>query len=297
MARKSAASLQDATMASTEPQIPVVDTQHEESAAATASTPATPSTFKVYKLSDVSKNGDFHMEGIDDVWNPEKNRMERIRLLRGFPSIYLEDQKTLTEDFIKANRRSLIFQRRVLRLPSYDTAAIEFLEKCNSNLDNPHRKGYKRNTFFEWNPLRQAELDRQKRMARIEAIKLATSATEEEMRRHANYLGLSFIDEMGFPKSADALRNDYEMYAEMQPNKFVKSFGSKEVEVAYVVKKAIVDSKIDLTSKPGSAYWSNDGGFICKIPPDKVAHEYLVDFALFSQDESKAFLEQLKKMS
>lgn len=297
MARQKSASLQDTQSAFEQAPLPVVDIQHEESAAATSSTPSVQTTFRVFKLSDVSKNGDYHMEGIDDVWNPKKERMERIRLLRGFPSIYIEDQKQLTEDYIKTNRRSLIFQRRVLRVPSYDTAAIEFLEKCNANLDNPNRKGYKRNTFFEWNPMRQAELDRQKRMARIEAIKLAGSATEEEMRRHANYLNISFIDEMGFPKSTDALRNDYELYAEMQPNKFVKSFGSKEVDVAFIVKKAIIDSKIDLTTKAGSAYWSNDGGFICKIPPDRTPHEYLVDFALYPQDESKSFLEQLKKLN
>lgn len=297
MARQKSASLQDTQSAFEQTTLPVVDNQHEESAAATASTPQVQTTFRVFKLSDTTKNGDYHMEGIDDVWNPEKNRMERIRLLRGFGSINLEEQKQLTEDYIKANRRSLIFQRRVLRVPTYDTAAIEFLERCNANLDNPNRKGYKRNTFFEWNPMRQAEIDRQKRMARIEAIKLAGSATEEDMRRHANYLGISFLDEMGFPKSADALRNDYEMYAEMQPNKFVKSYGSKEVEVAFVVRKAIVDSRIDLTTKPGSAYWAGDGGFICKIPADRVAHEYLVDFALYPQEDSKSFLEQLKKLS
>jgi len=270
--------------------------QHEESQSATQSSTIQTSTFKVYKLSDVNKNGDFHMEGIDDVWNESKQRMERIRLLRGFPSIYLEDQKALTEDFIKANRRTLVFQRRVLRLPDYDQTAIDFLNKSNANLDNPHRKGYKRNTFFEWNPLRQAEIDRKKRLNRIEAIKIATNATEEDMRRHANYLGISFIDEMGFPKSAEGLRNDYELYAESQPNKFMQSVGSKEVEVAFVVKKAITDSKIDLTSRPGSAYWASDGGFICKIPPDQKAHEYLVDFALYPQDDSKQFLEQLKKL-
>ena len=274
-----------------------VSVQTEESNEAMTSSVQQTQVHKVFKLSNVSKNGDFHMEGIDDVWNPEKKRMERIRLLRGFPSIYLDDQKGLTEDFIKANRRTLVFQRRVLRIPEYDVTALDFLSKCNANLDNPNRKGYKRNTFFEWNPQRQAEIDRKKRMARIEAIKIATNASEEDMRKHANFLGLSFIDEMGFPKSADALRNDYELYAESQPNKFMQSVGSKEVEVAFVVRKAIVDSKIDLTSRPGSAYWASDGGFICKIPPEEKAHEYLVSFALFPQDDSKAFLETLKKLS
>ena len=56
MARKSA-SLQDVTQASQE-FAPVIDTQHEESAAATAATPQTQTNFKVYKLSDVSKNGE-----------------------------------------------------------------------------------------------------------------------------------------------------------------------------------------------------------------------------------------------
>jgi hypothetical protein len=294
MAKTKSASLSDQSLVfQDEPE----SHQHEESQSATQSSTPQTSTFKVYKLSDVNKNGDFHMEGIDDVWNESKQRMERIRLLRGFPSIYLEDQKALTEDFIKANRRTLVFQRRVLRLPDYDQTAIDFLNKSNANLDNPHRKGYKRNTFFEWNPLRQAEIDRKKRLNRIEAIKMATNATEEDMRRHANYLGISFIDEMGFPKSAEGLRNDYELYAESQPNKFMQSVGSKEVEVAFVVKKAITDSKIDLTSRPGSAYWAFDGGFICKIPPDQKAHEYLVDFALYPQDDSKQFLEQLKKLS
>jgi hypothetical protein len=296
MARsQKSASLQD-TQSAFEQTILPVDTQHEESAAATDS-PKIETTYRVFKLSDVTKNGDFHMDCTDDVWNPEKKRMERVRLLRGFPSIYVEDQKQLTEDYIKTNKRSLTFHRRVLRVQSYDTSALEFLEKCNASLDNPHRKGYKRNTFFEWNPMRQAELDRQKRMARIEAIKMASNASDEEMKRHANYLGLSFIDEMGFAKSADALRNDYELYAEMQPNKFVKSFGSKEVEVAFFVRKAIVDNKIDLTSRPGSAYWAADGGFICKIPSDQKAHEYLVDFALYPQDDSKQFLDQLRKLS
>jgi hypothetical protein len=98
------------------------------------------------------------------------------------------------------------------------------------------------------------------------------------------------------PKSLEALRNDYELYAEAQPNKFMQSAGSKEVEIAFIVKKALIDNKIDTTTKRGSAYWSNNGGFICKIPADKKPQNYLVEFAMFSQDDSRAFLEQLKKL-
>lgn len=69
--------------------------QQEEASQALNDAPVSASgtTFKIFKLSDTKKNGKYHMEGIDDVWNPKKNRMERIRLLRGYPSIWVEDQK------------------------------------------------------------------------------------------------------------------------------------------------------------------------------------------------------------
>jgi len=272
--------------------------QQEEASAALLEAPAsaTGTTFKIFKLSDTKKNGRYHMEGIDDVWNEKKGRMERIRLLRGYPSIWVEDQKGLEKSFVEQNRRSLIFDRRVLRVADYDVEALEFLSLCNANLDNPNRKGTRKITYFQWNPKRTAEIERAKRVAKVEAIKYASLASDEEMRKHCNFLGISFVDELGMPKSIEALRNDYELYAEAQPNKFMQSAGSKEVEIAFTVKKALIDNKIDTTTRRGSAYWSNNGGFICKIPSDKKAANYLVEFAMFPQDESKAFLEQLTKL-
>jgi len=296
MARLKAIGLADANYS---PQSQVkVQRQNDEAAQAmqesTSSNPAT--TFKIFKLSDTKKNGRYHMEGIDDVWNEKKGRMERIRLLRGYPSIWVEDQKGLEKSFVEQNRRSLIFNRRVLRIADYDVEALEFLSLCNANLDNPNKKGTRKITFFQWNPQRTAELERAKRVAKVEAIKYASLASEDEMRKHCNFLGITFTDELGMPKSMDALRNDYELYAEAQPNKFMQSAGSKEVEIAFIVKKALIDNKIDATTKRGSAYWSNNGGFICKIPADKKPQNYLVEFAMFPQDEGKAFLEQLRKL-
>lgn len=270
--------------------------QFEESQAAQSSAVRNGVTYKVYKLTDTKKKGKYHMEGVDDVWNPTNNRMERIRLLNGFPSLSIDDQKHLEKAFLEKNRRSLIFDARILRVPDWDQAAIEFLEKSNANIDNPHKKGTRKLTFFEWNPHRQAEIERKKRIAKVEAIKYASMASTEEMRKHSNYLGINFTDELGFPKSDEALRNDYELYAEAQPNKFMQSAGSKEVEVAYIVKKAILDNKIDVHSKRGSAYWAGDGGFICKIPGTAQPKDYLVEYAMMPNDESQQFLSQLRKL-
>ncbi len=270
--------------------------QFEESQSAQSTAVRNGVTYKVYKLTDTTKKGKYHMEGVDDVWNPVNNRMERIRLLNGFPSLSIDDQKHLDKPFVEKNRRSLIFDARILRVPDWDQAAVEFLEKSNANIDNPHKKGTRKLTFFEWNPHRQAEIERKKRIAKVEAIKYASMASTEEMRKHSNYLGINFTDELGFPKSDEALRNDYELYAEAQPNKFMQSAGSKEVEVAYIVKKAILDNKIDVHSKRGSAYWAGDGGFICKIPGTAQPKDYLVEYAMMPNDESQQFLSQLKKL-
>jgi hypothetical protein len=272
--------------------------QQEEAAVAMSEAPVANEgvTYKIFKLSDTKKNGKYHMEGIDDVWNPDKKRMERIRLLTGYPSIWVEDQKGLEKSFVEKNRRSLIFDRRVLRIPDYDTAALEFLSICNANLDNPNKKGTRKITFFQWNPQRTAELEREKRVAKVAAIKYASLASDEEMRKHCHYLGILFTDELNMPKSNEALRNDYELYAEAQPNKFMQSAGSKEVEISFIIKRALIDNRIDVNSRKGSAYWANDGGFICKIPADKTPEKYLVEYAMFPQDECKVFLEQLKKL-
>ena len=46
--------------------------QQEESTAAMNEAPVLSETFKIFKLSDTKKNGKYHMEGIDDVWNPKR---------------------------------------------------------------------------------------------------------------------------------------------------------------------------------------------------------------------------------
>jgi hypothetical protein len=296
MARLKAVGLSDANFANQGEEIRRTR-QEEESTTAMSEAPQSSNIFKIFKLTDTKKNGKYHMEGIDDVFHPERKRIERVRLLTGYPSIWVEDQKGLEKTFVEKNRRSLIFDRRVLRIPDYDTAALEFLSVCNANVDNPNKKGTRKITFFQWNPERQAEVERAKRVAKIEAIKFASMASDDDMRKHCNYLGILFNDELGMPKSMDTLRNDYELYAEAQPNKFMISAGSKEVEIAYTVKKALLDNKIDVSVRKGSAYWSNDGGFICKIPSTAKPQAYLVEYAMLPQDESKAFLEQLKKFN
>ena len=80
MARLKAAGISDANFANQGEQIRRIR-QEEESFAAMTDAPSTGTTFKIFKLTDTKKNGKYHMEGIDDVFHPQRKRIERVRLL------------------------------------------------------------------------------------------------------------------------------------------------------------------------------------------------------------------------
>jgi hypothetical protein len=113
------------------------------------------------------------------------------------------------------------------------------------------------------------------------------------MRKHALYLGIPMIDSVGEPLTEGGLKVKYRQYANSNPKYFLTSLDMPEVEVNYLVKKAIGDARIDIGRQPNTAYWA-DGGLITKIPISQTAQKYLVDFALGNSDAGKEFLEMLK---
>lgn len=249
--------------------------------------------YRIFKLINNNKRGRVHIDGIDDVYNPATKKVERVRLVSGVNSIWLKDQKDLTEDYVRQNRRTLIFEDKVLRVPSWDSTAIEFIEVSRHLVDNPNRKTGSKTEFYEWNPQKQAELALKQRHQKVEAMKLAMTVSEDKMRKHALFLGVNFVDELGLPKTPDSLRNDYVLKAEENPSNFMETVESPLVHVSFLVKKAIIDAKIDVGRESGKAYWST-GGFICSIPSHMKPQAYLVEFATSGTRESKEFLEQLE---
>ena len=115
----------------------------------------------------------------------------------------------------------------------------------------------------------------------------------DKMRKHASYLGVVFVDELGQQKTDDGIRAQYMLAAKRRPAFFQQTMDSKEVEVQYLVKQAIISAKIDLGKGGGSIYWAA-GGFITKVPQGRKPVEYLTEFAMTNSDEGKSFLEQLQ---
>lgn len=241
------------------------------------------------------RKGDVYVPGEEIVMN-KSGVMEKIRLLNGIPTIWSSEQEKsplVTQYFVSKNTRSLHFQANVCRIPEWDTTALEFarISRCNVDSNTPNKST--KFAFYEYNPEKAAQEALAKEDFEIEMTIKAKDTPPDAMKKHAAYLGIAFTNELGLPKTDDALRKDYIRIAKKDPVNFSKSYNSPVVEVSWLIKKALIDSKIDLGRIANTAYFSN-GGFICKIPKAEKAVEYLVEFAMLPTEESKAFLEKLK---
>lgn len=237
-------------------------------------------------------------DGKDDY---DKPIYDTIRVLKGVYSIWESEQKDIKMDAkqLAKSRRSLKFEfsgkDNIAFVKSDDKLMIEALRILPHNTEVPgHNKG-SRFAYFEVNTQKQAEMEAQKRILRRKAVRMAEEQPLDKLKKHANYLRIHVLDEYGYPKVEKALRNQYEDYAELNPEKFMASIGSQEVEVAYLISKAISEAKIDTSTNRGSAYWAT-GGFICKIPSSQKAFDYLVEFAMLPNEESKTFRQQLENV-
>lgn len=252
----------------------------------------------IFKLVNTKRNGGTHINGVDDVVNPKTGAVERIRLLSGVNTIWLKEQmeQGITEEYARQNQRSLTFPRgtKILRIKKEDTAALEFAKICNHNIGNPKRKTGSKFEFFEYDPQKQQKEALEREEFEIEMAIAAKSQPSDYMRKHAVYLGINMFDEFGIPKTEDGIRREYVVAAKRNPAAFKRSLESREVEVNYMIKKAMSDSKIDLGAVSGAAVWASNGAMICRIPSGVAPAEYLLELALTNSKEGKEFLQTLE---
>ena len=258
--------------------------------------PATTTEYHLFKLVGNTRKGSVYIPNIDDALNPETKKVERMRLLSGVSSVWIKDQDKLDPVYIRNNGRSLIFPRgtRILRIPAYDETALFFARNCSHNIGNPNRKTGSRFEFYEYDPAAIEKEQLERESLAIDMAIEARQAKSEDMRKHALFLGISLTNSVGLPKTDEGIRVEYQRYANRNPEYFKQTLGSKEVNISYLVKMAISDSKIEIGREPGKIYWSNGGGLITAIAPKEDPVKALVNLALSNTDERKAFKDQLQ---
>lgn len=252
----------------------------------------------IFKLVGNSNGGSVYLDNIDDVINPQTGKVERIRLLRGVPSIWLKDQKDVTKEYADQNFVTLKFERktRILRVRSTDENTVEFLRRMNANIGNKDRIRGTKVEIYEYDSAAAEKEAFEREEFELEMALLAKKAESGEMRKHAAFLGIRLISDIGEAKSDDGVRREYVMYAKRNPDYFKKTFKSTETELSWLVRKAIADNLIDINTEPGKVFWAKNGGVIAVMPQTRNAQEYLTELAMTNTKEGQEFKEQLKKV-
>lgn len=243
------------------------------------------------------KKGRTHIDGACDfVRNPKKDgKTERIWLLRGAHSIWQSELTDQLKDkeYMRRNRRSLTFEDGLLRIPVIDELALEFA-RANTHNVGKIRTGNGKFDYYEYDASAEQAARYEKEILKIKMVVEAEKMPIEKAKKLASFLGISFVDELGMPKGDDGIRTELMIKANTFPEQFAKYIDSHEVDIQYMVKKAIIEAKIDLTGQSGNALWSGGKGFIAKIPLGRKPFEYLTELAMTNSDEGRAFKEQLQ---
>ena len=247
--------------------------------------------FKLVK----SKRGRTRIDGIcNNVLNPKTQRRERIWLLMGADSIW---QSELTEQlkdkkYVEKNRYSLTFENGKCVIPIINDRELEYARVHTFNVGK-RRNGAGKFDFYEFDPLEEQKMRYEHQLTKIKTIQLISNMEEGAMKKLALYLGIKPTDEeLGLPKSMDGIRTELLIRADTQPDIVNRWIGKPEVEFSYMIRRAIIEAKIDLANN--SAMWASGKGFIAKIPQTRKPLEYLTELAMTNSKEGKQFKEQLE---
>lgn len=242
------------------------------------------------------------IDGIcDNCFNPKKNEYERAYLIRGAKSIWQSELYDLVKDidkpnsYISKNRMSLLFEDGICRIPVSERNQLEYA-RVNMHNVGKTRTGAGKFDYYEYDPQEEQKNKLEKQMNRIKLITKVNEMPEDKVKKLAAFLEISLVDELGFPKGADGVKAELMIKADTQPHIVEKYLDSKEVEVEWLVRKAIIDAKIDLTAQGGNAIWAGGKGFIAKVPSSVKAYKYLTELAMTNSEEGRQFKEQLENI-
>lgn len=242
------------------------------------------------------------IDGIcDNCFNAKTGETERAYLVRGAKSIWQSDLTDLIKDidkpnsYMSKNRLSLLFEDGICRIPITEKNQIEYA-RVNIHNVGKNRSGAGKFDYYEYDANEEQKFRLEKQMQRINLITKISTMAEDKMKKIAAFVGVSFVDELGYPKGMDGVRSELMVKSDTQPELIERYIDSKEVEISWMVRKAILDAKIDLTAQAGTALWAGGKGFIARIPSTRKAYEYLTEFAMTNSDEGRTFKEQLEQI-
>jgi hypothetical protein len=260
--------------------------------------------FVIFKLVRKNRTGGVYLPNTDYAIDPRTVTEEKphgdgpemIRLLKGVNTIWVKEQKHLDDRYIKKNARYLEWhgQSNFMRVPAHDVTRLEFMRLSKHNIKNEDRVEGSNIEFFEYDPTEVAKERLQKEQKEMLAIVTANQQPFDKMKKHAFFLKIPLLNELGMPKNEEQLRPDYMLAAKYDPKGYLETLDSPIVETTFLVRSAVIENKIDISRKDGRIQWAN-GEFICTCPSPDKAIDILVEYALTKTQSANDFIEKLKR--
>lgn len=239
------------------------------------------------------------LDGIcHEVVNPKTKIPETIRLIRGASSIWTTELTETLKDkeYCNKNRMGLQFLDGICRIGTNEKIKLDYARNHKDNVGK-NRHGSGKFDFYEYDAAEEQKMRHEKQMTRINLIQTISTMEEKKMTKLALFLGVKpYDEEVGLPKTPDGYRSELLIKADTQPETVKRYLNAKEVDVAYLVRKGIMDGKIDLGGQTGNVIWAGNGGFIGKLPSSRKPLEYLTELAMTNSQEGKQFKEQLESI-
>lgn len=240
-----------------------------------------------------------NVDGIcHEVINPKTGNPETIRLIRGASSIWTSELTELLKDkeYVNKNRISLRFEDGICRIGVHEKIKLEYARHNTHNVGR-NRVGSGKYDYYEYDAAEEANFRYQKQMNKVNTVIAVNNLPVDKMKKLALFFDIKPYDELGMPKTDEGMKAELLVKADSQPELIKKYMDSAEVEISYLVRKAIIEAKIDLGGQSGNAIWAHGKGFIAKIPAGRKALEYLTELAMTNSEQGRTFKEQLEQMT
>lgn len=278
------------------PQLPIEEIMTPSVQAPTLTNVA-PAQYVVLKAVN-KRRKKFRIDGrCNNVLNPKTQKYETIYNVRGWSSIWASElvEQLKDKDYMGKNLQSLIFNDAVCRLPIGQPLQIEF---AKHNLNNV---GKERNTNGKWDfyvyDVNEESKERlAKENSKIQTIVKVSKLSDERIKVLAGWFKINFSDDIGMPKGVDGLKTELLLLANSNPLLVDKYIDSEEVDLAFAVRNAILDAKIDIGSSQGTAIWADGKGMIGRIPSGTTPYDYLTNLALSPTPEGTEFKKRLSQL-
>lgn len=229
------------------------------------------------------------LENTSLVYDEETGTSRMARLIRGYHSIWVDDQKDLDEKYVARNRPNLAFSNGQLMVSATDQNTLKFLT-LRSDFLGCKRPAVNRKARYKLIDTEQEEFDRLELKKKIkDAQDKAWSTPMDELIPHAKFLGISMTNHKGLPKTEEALRADYVDKAQgtglrtdreisSAVDLFLRTYKNPKVKMYGLVKAAFETDMIVFVD--GQALWNDTKAVICQVPEGKNVADYLSELML-----------------